>query len=116
MDSISLRKRRMSSVSPSMAIGEMTAHTREPSGRRAFRIGISSLTVRPHQAAILSMICLFWRLSSKTICGAGSILPARSMYTGMGPSTPSPLSPPPLTMISEIVGSPISFWMGPRRR
>src|ERR1039458_8823867 len=59
----SLENRRMESAGPSMAIGGITALTRDPSGRRASTMGHDSSMRRPTRLTILSMMRTRWLLS-----------------------------------------------------
>ena len=88
---------------PSTATGGTTALTREPSGRRASTSGVSASIRRPSGSTMRSITRRTWSSSSKRTPLRVS-LPARSTYTRCGP----------LTIISVMLGSSSSGWIGPR--
>ena len=86
---------------PSTATGGITAHTREPSARRASTIGDSRSSRRPSGARIRSMRRGVTSASSRP---ARTMVPSRSIHT----------SPPLLTITSLTPGSARNRCRGPR--
>ena len=105
MENPPARKRRMEMAAPSMASGGPMMFTREPSGRRASHMGLSSSTCRPTPSAMRWAMRVKWLASRKATSTLLS-RPWRSTYTEFRP----------LTRMSEMSGSRSSGPRGPRPR
>ena len=88
-----IAKRRMVRHGPSTAMGSITAHTREPSGRRPSTVGFERSSRRPIGRRMCSMAVA---TADALMVATRSNVPERSIHT----------SPAPLTITSSIAGSP----------
>ena len=95
--------RRIVRHGPSTATGWMTAHTREPSGKRASTVGFERSIRRPIGRRMCSIAVV---TADVLIVATRSKVPERSIQT----------SPVPLTITSSIAGSPSHRSRPPERR